>query len=58
MIREAQSEAKLRALLAGGSLSASDCGQAFLKLVAPLLAGSVLVAGSLCPFRPRVAVTV
>lgn len=42
MIREAQSEAKLRALLADGSLSASDCGQAFLKLVAPLLAGSVL----------------
>lgn len=42
MIRKAQSEAKLCALLAGGSLQASDCGQAFLKLVAPLLAGNVL----------------
>jgi len=42
MIRKAQSEVKLCALLADGSLPASDCGQAFLKLVAPLLAGNVL----------------
>jgi hypothetical protein len=37
-----QSETKLRSLLAGGALSASECGRAFLKLVAPLLAGGVL----------------
>ncbi len=37
-----QSETKLRSLLAGGALSASECGQAFLKLVAPLIAGGVL----------------
>jgi hypothetical protein len=42
MTLEIQSETKLRSLLAGGALPASECGQAFLKLVAPLLAGGVL----------------
>ena len=42
MIRAAQSETKLRTLLVGGVLPASQCGQAFLKLVAPLLAGGVI----------------
>jgi hypothetical protein len=42
MTHEIQSESKLRSLLAGGALPASECGQAFLKLVAPLLAGGVL----------------
>lgn len=42
MTLENQSETKLRSLLASGALPASQCGQAFLKLVAPLLAGGVL----------------
>jgi hypothetical protein len=37
-----RSETKLRSLLAAGALPASECGKAFLKLVAPLLAGAVL----------------
>lgn len=43
MTHEIQSETKLRSLVAGGALPASECGQAFLKLVAPLLAGGVLL---------------
>lgn len=43
MIRQAQSEAKLRTLLASGSLPASACGQAFVARIDPLLAGGVLV---------------
>jgi hypothetical protein len=43
MTHEIQSETKLRSLIATGALPASGCGQAFLKLVAPLLAGGVLV---------------
>jgi hypothetical protein len=43
MIRQAQSEAKLRTLLASGGLPASACGQAFVALIAPLVAGGVLV---------------
>lgn len=42
MTRGIQSETKLRLLLAGSALPASECGQAFLKFVAPLLAGGVL----------------
>jgi len=39
MIRQAQSEAKLRTLLASGGLPASACGQAFVALIDPLVAG-------------------
>ena len=42
MTHQTRSETKLRSLLAGDSLPASGCGKAFLKLVAPLLAGGVL----------------
>ncbi len=42
MIREAQSETKLRELLAQGSLPASECGRGFRELIAPLLDGGVL----------------
>src|SRR4051812_9671786 len=37
-----QSKVKLGSLLDSGALPANGCGQAFLKLVAPLLAGGVL----------------
>jgi len=43
MTHAIQSETKLRSLIADGALPASECGQAFLKRVAPLLAGDVLV---------------
>ncbi len=43
MKHEIQSETKLRSLVTSGALPASECGRAFLKLVAPLLAGGVLV---------------
>ena len=43
MIHEAQSETKLRELLAQGSLPASKCGRRFRELIAPLLDGGVLV---------------
>lgn len=43
MIRHAQSEAKMRTLMANGCLPASACGQAFVALIAPLVAGGVLV---------------
>jgi hypothetical protein len=42
MTHEIQSETKLRSLLTSGALPASECGRAFLKLVAPLLAGGVV----------------
>jgi hypothetical protein len=42
MTHEIQSETKLRSLLAAGALPASECGRAFLKFVAPLLAGGVV----------------
>ena len=43
MNRTAQSEAKLRELLANGALPASACGNALRRLLAPLTAGGVLV---------------
>ena len=40
---EAQAETRLRELLERGTLPASQCGRAFLKLIAPLLAGGAVV---------------
>jgi hypothetical protein len=42
MIRPAQSDAKLRELLANGGLPASACGRTFVALIGPLLAGDVV----------------
>ena len=42
MTRKAQSEVKLRELLASGSRPASECGRAFVALVDPLIVGGVL----------------
>jgi hypothetical protein len=39
---QAQAQTKLRELVENGALPASQCGLAFLKLVAPMLAGGVL----------------
>src|SRR5207237_3091726 len=39
---EAQAQTRLRKLIAKGSLPASQCGKAFLKLLAPLIDSSVL----------------
>ena len=39
---QAQAQTKLRELVENGALPASQCGQAFLKLLAPLLDGGVL----------------
>lgn len=39
---QAQAQTKLRELVEGKALSASQCGQAFLKLLAPMLDGGVL----------------
>lgn len=40
---QAQAQTKLRELVESGSLPASQCGKAFLKLIAPLLDSGVLV---------------